>query len=672
MGAAAINLERKALYEKLFHGLQNRDPETEQKQINEAKKILGGRAYEILIQNTEKDERPPEEKTAGTEFLKFMRNRDEKEWPQCDEHHPGPISLKKLLGPEGKKKYEAAIREEYASEVFCSKVFIASLQKTADGDYLKKNWLKRGVIWVVGPAASGKSTATRAMLAGESELDRVMNENTGQNHEDTPKPGYVAAVDGEIEREASSFRELVKLAAESRGYTGVTDIDTFTFNSKIKNVIKEACDSACLHILMVETSFKKIQMNHYKKEKDTLQPVIRVTDNGNPAAFETTTKIAGKQRAFDLRLRDKFVYKYTEAGQYKPMPKQPNPASKKYWRLQLLSPFSSFAKGKKSARVTVRHAKKLYGDNAIVFDFKNDDIYAVLKKGKWTECESSEKYKKDPGLVRMSKRLFEYYQSNKDSVHETMGWEAGAVPDHNEMQKWVARAKSDPGLGLKHLSEPIIERNITLFLPAEKKDGAKDIEIYQSKSIPEEIAREKLSEYLGKNSGEIAALSITRKLREKEEYVDKKPGVELTLFRIPVTQDTRAIRIFKKPQPVNILAVSKSDSTTLHARSKVVETLNREENYQHLYKFFSELIKEKTADGSKNLLYIPGPGGTKECLAMFHICCEQMGVKLTTEQNPEHRSSPYLVDDVTVEKIRQKLPELTDELMTVKTTPGLP
>lgn len=157
----------------------------------------------------------------------------------------GPIGIKELLGADGLKLYKAALKEEYASEVFRDAVFHTSSQ-TIPGEK------QQSVLLIVGGcSASGKSFTTQNILAdlfktnNGSQLEE--KNETQQNKEIRAKGNKVVSIDGGIERNLSQVTQLLKLVAEKQGRQGIKGLHSNGGNlkkikSKVYAAVKENKD----------------------------------------------------------------------------------------------------------------------------------------------------------------------------------------------------------------------------------------------------------------------------------------------------------------------------------------------------------------------------------------------------------------------------------------------
>lgn len=164
--------------------------------------------------------------TAREAYLHYLEEQLAKLPPQKKKPRP-EIKLEALLGAEGLRLYQAAIEEESKSKAFRNAVFLSST-RTYDGP----KWLKKLILWVGGPSASGKSFgADLAVQEATKDAMPKSDTNLEKNH--------VVSIDGGIERKLSQIRQMTLQAALSKGYKSVTDLNRLT-KLGIKRHVKAA------------------------------------------------------------------------------------------------------------------------------------------------------------------------------------------------------------------------------------------------------------------------------------------------------------------------------------------------------------------------------------------------------------------------------------------------
>lgn len=153
----------------------------------------------------------PEEKAAGkgkearVDFLDYLQTVI---MPKLERQQPANengIKLADLLGPEGMKKYKAAVEEEVQSRAFRDAVF-----QRSTNHYPGEKWDKRVIAPFAGPSAAGKSVSQPALIA---EIAKVVPKKADDN-----SGNDVVSIDGGVEREVSQIRGMVLQVALAKGY----------------------------------------------------------------------------------------------------------------------------------------------------------------------------------------------------------------------------------------------------------------------------------------------------------------------------------------------------------------------------------------------------------------------------------------------------------------------
>ncbi|KTC66292.1 Uncharacterised protein (plasmid) [Legionella adelaidensis] len=177
------------------------------------------------------------------------------------------ISMEQLLGPEGVELYTKALQEERDSVEFKKAIWEKATEETINGD---RQFKKRFVAQILGPAGVGKTGAVRAMLR---KLEEFMERDP-----DVPGQPMVAKVDGGDTREVSQIRRWALQHAIDMNYTGIRDlydIGDKPILDEVKAIDVEdvAVQDPHMNIVIPTTDLKKV--NREKLEHpESLQEVI--------------------------------------------------------------------------------------------------------------------------------------------------------------------------------------------------------------------------------------------------------------------------------------------------------------------------------------------------------------------------------------------------------------
>lgn len=231
-----------------------------------------------------------EEKIQRIEFLYKLANVLQT-FPEATVWPRKTMKMKDFLWKDGVELYKKAIAEEGKSRAFREAVFSLSIE-----NYGEYQWGKKLILWVGGPSASGKTTATRAAVQEAAKHMPIIEINE--------RPNYVATIDGAIARQTSQMRQLVLQIALAKGYSGVKDLESYSAGLDIKNDIKKAAlKHENLSLVIPETfatSDHRNEMNKYKEMNDkgaALHVFAQVV--GDPAInFESTVSHMGNSRAW--------------------------------------------------------------------------------------------------------------------------------------------------------------------------------------------------------------------------------------------------------------------------------------------------------------------------------------------------------------------------------------
>ena len=175
-------------------------------------------------------ENQPEKTKAREAFVDYMLSKVFDVTKQANNIRAEQISMDKLLDAEGKKLYKAAIKEEHNSRAFRAANVLKG-HTFVPGDPPKVPVSLK----VLGPSASGKSTASDQFVQNISKSDQIAT-----NPNSTKKGNDFVAIDGAIERELSQVSSLIfQVATKNLGYQGVKGLEK-TGLDKIKTYVKSA------------------------------------------------------------------------------------------------------------------------------------------------------------------------------------------------------------------------------------------------------------------------------------------------------------------------------------------------------------------------------------------------------------------------------------------------
>lgn len=212
--------------------------------------------------------------------------------------------VSKFLGKEGLKLYRQALQEEANSTEYRDAVFLASTSW-----FEGKQWAKKPVITISGPSGCGKSyIATEAIKKANKFLEKKENDNNSGN--------YVVAVDGAMAREVSQMRKLLIRAANNKGFSGLSDLDTQSSDilDPIKTYVQDAALAHEKIGVVIPDTFSRWTLvgdfGGYKKRIDlidampnTLQIFCRIEGENNET-FEQVVNFMGDSRAWKTDFSD--------------------------------------------------------------------------------------------------------------------------------------------------------------------------------------------------------------------------------------------------------------------------------------------------------------------------------------------------------------------------------
>lgn len=222
---------------------------------------------------------PPDTATkARKEFLDFLQFELMPKLQRREPANENGIELKELLGPEGFKKYEAAMQEEVQSRAFRDAVM-----QRATNHYDGEKWAQRLIAPFGGPSAAGKSVSQPALIREISSLMPKTSDMSGND---------VVSIDGGVEREVSQIRGMVLQVALAKGYKGITDLDKHKPKIAVKKLVeKAALETPGLSIIIPVTYTNEAA--HYVKGvpgrgsvgKDQFKKYDKVDDGNAILAF---------------------------------------------------------------------------------------------------------------------------------------------------------------------------------------------------------------------------------------------------------------------------------------------------------------------------------------------------------------------------------------------------
>lgn len=167
------------------------------------------------------------------------------------------IKMEKFLGSKyALRLCKEAAKEEENDARFRDGVFLKSLKYRSG-----RKWLKKVILWIIGPSGGGKSEIANEML------DIFSNENNKNIPKGTETTGNnIVAVDGGIEREVSQVRKMILHVLQIKGQTGISDLSEYT-KTKVKKKIREAAlIQPDLHIVYPDTLVgKRTKFAKYKE-----------------------------------------------------------------------------------------------------------------------------------------------------------------------------------------------------------------------------------------------------------------------------------------------------------------------------------------------------------------------------------------------------------------------
>lgn len=415
-------------------------------------KVLGEKGYQILHEGPN----PVESTEARKLYLHALQKALDERKKTGD--HTKPITMEKLLGKDGIKLYEAAMKEEAASKAFRNAVFLRSLKT-----HVGPKWLQRLVLWVGGPSASGKTYATDAMIAKVAKnlmpTSKDKNEANYENH--------VVTIDGAIEREVSQIRQLTVQLSLELGNTGIDDLEDYS-KSKLKEKVQSAVDASPeLHMVIPET-FTKFALKRdaalkkmYAKYADGLHIFSQVTCNDEAKeTFQESVRRMGVSRAF---LKNGTVYSGISINNF-----FIGCESKKYKAGMLMPVLSrahgvklspkNFQFGKSQAKRNLKIHRSIIGLSALEdqqsqltiqqamrqstahsFEIVNDLVYIIFdtKTNEWRPCTE-----KDEGQIIMTtQRAFDAWKKSYESTCQGTG---DPGEQYDRITEWLATKGDNP------------------------------------------------------------------------------------------------------------------------------------------------------------------------------------------------------------------------------------
>jgi chromosome segregation ATPase/broad specificity phosphatase PhoE len=216
------------------------------------------------------------------------------------------ISLNELL--EGNEDmYVNALKEEFRDKNFRDAVLRESLYIVPG---IGKLFKKRVALWVGGPSASGKTTASKKIIERlRQELpDTYFKSQTSADAITSGyKREYFLFIDGGAEREISQMRQLILQVALAKGYRGIDNLESKWPSLKLKKSLFEGVKNISdVNLIIPATfsgSFKDIfrpnpDISAFAK-KDIFHIFSQViAQSGKEDTFKETIKFMGTSRAF--------------------------------------------------------------------------------------------------------------------------------------------------------------------------------------------------------------------------------------------------------------------------------------------------------------------------------------------------------------------------------------
>lgn len=465
--------------------------ETSEQSDQRVKAILGDKGYRILHYGTH----DIESTTARKNFLIALQKALDERKQRGD--HTKPTTMKELLGEKGLNLYKDAMKEEAKSKAFRNAVFLRSTKS-----YWGPKWLKRLVLWIGGPSASGKTFATDGMI---SKIAKGLGLMPTKGIEDIDN--FVVTIDGAVEREVSQVRQLTLQAALELGHTGIEDLEVFS-KGKLKDRILNAADTnKDLHIAIPETFTKYIgqpdqlskDFARFAKTPQTLQIFSEVVSDANLTAqkvFQQSVQRMGNSRAF---LKKGMVYSGITINNF-----FIGCESKKYDAGLFAIKYKKGVQKSEEALLAYRDVQKKYSD---VHDFRiiNDLVYVIFDQGqkKWRICEESD----EGQIIMTTARAFNAWQMEYKAQKP-----ANIEQEYDQFREWLA---DDKGGNKQNLVGPIIEvykNGVKVDLELQNQIDELTLLIQQAKQNLALIEIKGVAEHLTR--GLIESKSVLGSLRE--------------------------------------------------------------------------------------------------------------------------------------------------------------
>lgn len=211
------------------------------------------------------------------------------------------IDMEALLGVQGVKLYELALREEVHSKAFREAVYLKS-----SSFHEGKRPAKRPVFYNGGPSGCGKSYSLKSLVK------TVLLSMSASSEPAVPgrKQGlFVVASDGGVPRECSQIQQMTIKLANLKGYSGVRDIykhSRSNLTSVKKYVLRATMKSKSLGIAIAETFSKwKVKSKKQKKEIKALaslpntEVIFAEVTSKRKSMFMRVVEFMGIGRAYD-------------------------------------------------------------------------------------------------------------------------------------------------------------------------------------------------------------------------------------------------------------------------------------------------------------------------------------------------------------------------------------
>lgn len=366
-----------------------------------------------------------------------------------------PIDMIKLLGEDGIELYKKALQEEFNSKEFRRQVLIESTKH-----YEGPKWKEKMVLWITGPAASGKSFARDSLVQQATKEMSCDPDDLSGN--------LVVSVDGGVERDVSTMRKLFLQVALGKGLEGIRDLESEKIHpknnedKKIKikeyiSKISEKSDSLNMVIPATCTTSINKKVKQYSKT-DNIKQIFSRVKAGNSVEqdvrLRNTIKRQGDERAW-LKIKRFILIKMFN--------QDPGCESKKYdWKGFFFGVVLSSRAEKNYKKCQAQAGKK-----ATVFHNINDLMYAKKVGTTWKESNNPN----DRPVIKLTERAFNHWKKNKKDLGDLASWWNSLPKDHafknsivhdvsSAAPKAVSEKKetisqqTDVTMDMKHSSEP--------------------------------------------------------------------------------------------------------------------------------------------------------------------------------------------------------------------------